>query len=280
MAYMKPSICKFIIAATAIAITPLLHAEISLSINIAPPALPIYAQPPIPGEGYLWTPGYWSWNAYDNDYYWIPGTWVAAPFMGALWTPGYWDAGYSGGYFWHRGYWGSHIGYYGGINYGFGYGGNGYQGGYWNHGSFNYNRTVNNITNNYITNVYSSRITVMPHASRVSYNSGHGGVQVPATKNEQMINAMPHNQQTQRQAQHEQATYAHTDSRMAVNHGMPRVAATPEPGSFNSAHIESARAMQPVPSNQQHAQAGGQPAHAGAAPHGGGAPHGGAAHHR
>jgi hypothetical protein len=31
-----------------------------VSITIAPPALPIYVQPAIPAEGYLWTPGYWA----------------------------------------------------------------------------------------------------------------------------------------------------------------------------------------------------------------------------
>jgi hypothetical protein len=33
---------------------------IGVSIDIAPPALPVYDQPPLPGPGYLWTPGYWS----------------------------------------------------------------------------------------------------------------------------------------------------------------------------------------------------------------------------
>ena len=36
------------------------HAQI-LSITIAPPALPVYVQPPIPAPGYIWTPGYWAY---------------------------------------------------------------------------------------------------------------------------------------------------------------------------------------------------------------------------
>ena len=74
-------------------------------------------------------PGYWGWS--PSGYYWVPGAWVEAPYMGALWTPGYWGF-YTGRYWFHPGHWGSHIGYYGGINYGFGYVGFGYEGGYWN----------------------------------------------------------------------------------------------------------------------------------------------------
>jgi WXXGXW repeat (2 copies) len=105
-------------------------------IQQAPPAIPDYTQPPAPGDGYIWTPGYWAWNGYG--YAWVQGAWVAAPYVGALWTPGYWGYGY-GGYFWNTGYWGPYVGYYGGINYGFGYFGIGFYGGYWGGGRFWYN---------------------------------------------------------------------------------------------------------------------------------------------
>ena len=71
-------------------------AQVGVSITIAPPALPVYDQPLCPGDGYIWTPGYWAWD--DSEYYWVPGTWVMAPEVGYLWTPGYWgwgDGGYS-----------------------------------------------------------------------------------------------------------------------------------------------------------------------------------------
>jgi len=40
------------------------HAAVSfgISVGFAPPALPVYVQPPIPGEGYVWMPGYWAWG--------------------------------------------------------------------------------------------------------------------------------------------------------------------------------------------------------------------------
>ncbi len=108
-------------------------------IEQAPPAIPDYQQPDAPGDGYIWTPGYWAWTG--DGYEWVQGAWVAAPYTGALWTPGYWGYGYNG-YFWNAGYWGPYVGYYGGINYGFGYFGIGFYGGYWGGGHFWYNRRI------------------------------------------------------------------------------------------------------------------------------------------
>ena len=51
--------------------------SIGVDIGVAPPALPVYAQPPCPTPGYLWTPGYWSYAS--AGYYWVPGVWVAPP---------------------------------------------------------------------------------------------------------------------------------------------------------------------------------------------------------
>ena len=90
---------------------------VGVAIHVAPPALPVYEQPVCPHAGFMWTPGYWAYG--EAGYYWVPGTWVAAPRVGFLWTPGYWAWG-GGVYMWHGGYWGPHIGFYGGVNYGFG----------------------------------------------------------------------------------------------------------------------------------------------------------------
>ena len=76
------------------------HIAVGVSIRVAPPAIPVYEQPPCPTEGYLWTPGYWAYA--PAGYYWVPGVWVAPPRVGLLWTPGYW--GWGGGvYAWHAG---------------------------------------------------------------------------------------------------------------------------------------------------------------------------------
>jgi hypothetical protein len=113
-----------------------------VSVGFAPPMIPVYDQPIAPGYGYIWTPGYWAYG--DDGYYWVDGAWVEPPYEGALWTPGYWGWG-DGVYFWNAGYWGRHIGYYGGINYGFGYFGTGFWGGYWRGGRFFYNGEYNHL---------------------------------------------------------------------------------------------------------------------------------------
>src|SRR6202451_3298127 len=116
---------------------------VGISVRIGPPALPVYEQPLCPGEGYMWTPGYWAWDD-DDGYYWVPGTWVEEPEAGLLWMPGYWGWK-DGAYAWNDGYWGSQVGFYGGINYGYGYGGNGFYGGGWRNKLFYYNTALMNV---------------------------------------------------------------------------------------------------------------------------------------
>ena len=79
-------------------------------------------------------------------------------------------------YVWHTGYWGPHVGFYGGIDYGFGYGGVGYQGGYWRGNQFCYNRAVNNVRNINITNVYNRTVVNNVTINRTSFSGGRGGV--------------------------------------------------------------------------------------------------------
>src|SRR5579863_3460462 len=154
-----------VVAMLAVSTPSYAQVGVAVSITIAPPELPVYEQPLCPGDGYIWTPGYWAWS--DDGYYWVPGTWVLAPEAGLLWTPGYW--GWANGvYLWNAGYWGPEVGFYGGINYGFGYIGTGYEGGYWRGGNFFYNSRVNNVNVTVVHNVYSK--TVVAHGSHVSFN--------------------------------------------------------------------------------------------------------------
>jgi hypothetical protein len=205
--------------------------QIGIAIRFGPPALPVYEQPLCPGDGYLWTPGYWAYDYDVTDYYWVPGTWVMAPEVGFLWTPAYWGWG-GDGYVFYDGYWGPHVGFYGGINYGFGYFGSGFEGGRWDNGHFFYNRSVNNISTNEIHNVYNA--TVINHnQSHLSYNGGNGGINAHPTAEEESAARDRHIPPVAVQTQHAQAARANPQQRASASMGKPGVAATPRPGDFN-----------------------------------------------
>jgi hypothetical protein len=212
--------------------------EFGLSVNFAPPPLPVYEQPPVPGPGYLWIPGYWGWDG--GDYYWVPGTWAFAPVTGFLWTPGYWGWG-NGAYLWHAGYWGPHVGFYGGINYGFGYGGAGYEGGYWRGNEFCYNRAVNNVHNVDVTNVYNRTVINNVTINHTSFSGGTGGVMARPSRADLLAAHERHIGPSS--LQREQESFARSDNalRASVNGGRPPIAATPRPTAFNAHGVMAAR---------------------------------------
>ncbi len=192
-------------------------AQIGISVGIAPPPIPVYEQPYCPVEGYLWTPGYW---AYDSDYYWVPGIWVPPPRIGFLWTPGYW--GYNdGNYFFNEGYWGPTVGFYGGINYGFGYGGQGYYGGEWAGNTFRYNTAVTRVDASVIHNTYVNQAVVNNAGSRASFN-GPGGATAKPTAQEQAAAKAEHVPATSTQQSAVQAAKKDPTLHAANNHGNPK----------------------------------------------------------
>jgi hypothetical protein len=226
-----------------------------ISITIAPPELPVYEQPPLPAPGYIWTPGYWAYG--PDGYFWVPGTWVEPPAVGLLWTPGYW-AWRDGVYAWNAGYWGPHIGFYGGVNYGFGYGGLGYEGGYWNNGVFAYNRTVNNFGGVAITNVYNKTVINNTTITRVSFNGGTGGTTAQLTPQEQAAHDH-HVTATASQTQHEHTASTNRALLASENHGRPAIAATSKPGEFAGKGVVAAREAKPRPVTPGAAAAGVKP---------------------
>lgn len=210
--------------------------SVGVSVGFAPPALPLYAQPPCPAPDYIWAPGYWAYSADNADYYWVPGTWVTAPAPGLLWTPGYWAmAGDT--YSWNVGFWGPHVGFYGGINYGYGYFGAGFEGGYWQGQNFYYNRSVTNISNVTVTNVYSRTVgDTHYYGNRPSFN-GPAGVHASPTGTDLAAAREPHRASTE--PQRLQTNLARNDPalRASVNHGYPAVAATARPGAFGGRDV-------------------------------------------
>lgn len=225
------------IAILMLALSASAFAGVFVQVTFAPPVLPVYTQPPCPGDGYIWTPGYWAYG--PDGYYWVPGTWVVAPEPGLLWTPGYW--GWSGGfYLWHAGYWGPHVGFYGGVNYGFGYTGVGFFGGYWEGGHYFYNRSVTNIN---ITNVHIYNRTVVNNVNvtRVSFNGGRGGIMARPSRDEMRFEHERHFEATRVQMDHENGARGNREMLASVNHGRPSIAATGRPGEFHGRDAVPAR---------------------------------------
>ncbi len=243
--------------------------DANISSDQAPPALPDYDQPEAPGDNYIWTPGYWGYG--PVGYYWVPGVWIVPPYYGGLWTPGYW--GFWGGrYRWHPGYWGLHIGFYGGVNYGFGYIGTGYFGGYWHGNAFIYNRAVTHVgVNVTVTNVYNRTVvyggrTYGPQPlSRVSYNGGHGGIQVAPRPAELAAIHEAHTSPLPGQVRLRQSAANNPQAAFNANHGHPAITTQDRPLGANrpiannarefQAHQQSQPQNQPRPAaQQQHSQ--------------------------
>jgi hypothetical protein len=216
-----------LIAVLALISTPA-FSQVSISVDLAPPSLPVYEQPACPNDGYLWTPGYWAYG--DYGYYWVPGTWVQPPESGLLWTPGYW--GWSGNnYAFYPGYWGAEVGFYGGVNYGYGYGGDGYRGGRWQGGNFFYNTSANNIGSAHVRNRYADA-TAVSQSGNISYNGGAGGVQAQPSAQQQQFASARHIQPTSVQIAHVRAASMDRGQLASVNGGRPVTPAAATPKSY------------------------------------------------
>src|SRR5579859_2870666 len=224
---------RWIFPALMLLLAPALSfSQISIVVSLAPPALPVYEQPPCPEEGWMWSPGYWAWSDDDGGYYWVPGEWVPAPYAGAYWTPPWW-AWDNGRYAFHDGYWGDRVGYYGGIDYGYGYMGIGFVGGEWRGDSFAYNTAVMHVDRTIIHNTYVNETIVqnntIVNSRHVAFNGGPNGIHHDPTPTERTAMSGRHAPPTPVQQQHIQA--ARTDRTLfaKTNGGHPQTLAVARP---------------------------------------------------
>jgi hypothetical protein len=246
---------------------PLVADNTTTQASYAPPPLPDYDQPPAPEPGYIWTPGVWHWG--PDGYYWVPGTWIAPPAVGMLWTPGFWAL--SGVvYVFHPGYWGTHVGYYGGVNYGHGYYGDGYVGGRWNGGNFEYNTAVTNVNvttihNTYIDNTVTHRASTTSTMPRGAYSGAPGNPMRQVTPIEGTAAGEPHYAMTQPQSAHHNGASTIPTQSAVRNEGHPPVAATPRPSEFQHPQVTAAKPgpawHPPAPEGHPSAPQGGQQEH-------------------
>ncbi|HVO96747.1 MAG TPA: hypothetical protein VMT15_01705 [Bryobacteraceae bacterium] len=216
--------------ALALSVLPTVaHAGVFVSVAIAPPVLPVYVQPPLPAPGYIWAPGYWAYG--PDGYFWVPGTWILPPQPGLLWTPGYW--GWRGGFYvWNAGFWGPHVGFYGGVNYGFGYTGVGYYGGRWMGGVFSYNAAVMNVGGGVVVNSYRENVVV--NNIHTSYNGGEGGLRAQPSAFERSAMAEHHFEPTREQNLHHEIASRDRGQLASVNHGRPASMAMARPAGAGS----------------------------------------------
>jgi hypothetical protein len=161
-----------------------------------------------------------------------------------LWTPGYWGWR-DDSYLWNDGYWGSDVGFYGGVNYGFGYTGVGYLGGRWHNGVFAYNRAVNNFGSVPVLNAYNETVVNNVNVPRVSYNGGKGGLTARPTLREQAAAQEHHIPPTGEQTQHQQKASTNKALLDSQNHGHPTIAATVKPSAFTGRGVTAAREARP-----------------------------------
>ncbi len=208
------------------------QADVAFAASIAPPPLPAYSQTTIPGPGYIWIPGYWAWDR--KGYYWTPGYWARPPAADLLWTPGYWawnDRDHD--YVFHSGYWAPTVGYYGGIDYGFGYTGEGYHGGYWRNHQFVYNRVVNDLGN---VNVPTYANQVFAPANHISYNGGRGGTTARPTPAQLAATRERHISPTPEQIQNQQTASRIPTQMYSENKGAPPITAVARANDFRGAN--------------------------------------------
>jgi hypothetical protein len=232
------------------------QAFVAVSVGFAPPVLPVYDPGPVPVAGYIWTPGYWAWDPVVG-YYWVPGAWVPPPTVGFYWTPPWW--GFANGlYVFHEGYWGPRVGFYGGINYGYGYFGSGYWGGRWAGNVFEYNTTVVRVNKTVIKNVYVDRTVLSRQAqartTRASFN-GPGGVQAQPSAEEKAAEAEARKTPpTQQQLARREAAAKNRDLQAKVNKGHPKPEAIK---TFNKTHEQAQAGARTAAERREAAERGG-----------------------
>ena len=240
---MRPRFLRHLLPVLVLAALPTVSPAgmfIGVSVNLPPPPLPLYAQPPCPQAGYIWVPGYWAWGPYG--YYWVPGTWVLPPEVGLLWTPGWWGWDVDrDDYRWHSGYWGPRVGFYGGIDYGYGYDGAGFDGGYWRGRVFFYNRAVDRLGPGFDHDAYYRRID-HPEFRHVSFNGGPGGIRARPTRFDRIAAREHHFGVTWAQQRQIRMAVRERALRANFNRGRPPIAATMRPADFHGRGVFGARA--------------------------------------
>ena len=133
------------------------------------------------------------------------------------------------------------MGFYGGLNYGYGYSGWGYQGGRCEQGGFWYNRAASNVRPGTARHVYGNRPAIAARLGRVSFNGWSAGVSARATGAERQVQAVSNSGPSAPQMAHERDALVVPAQRFSGPREGPLVAATPQPSAFSAPGVEHAR---------------------------------------
>ncbi|MGC9199972.1 MAG: hypothetical protein ACP5E5_13720 [Acidobacteriaceae bacterium] len=124
---------------------------------------------------------------------------------------------------------GPFVGFYGGIDYGFGYIGIGFFGVYWNHNHFFYNSQVTNVGRGGYSYrhavVYNGREYSGRPSNRVSYNGGPGGINVRPRPSEITASRFARTGALPEQRQAQNLAARNPSQLCANNRGRPALAA-------------------------------------------------------
>ena len=141
------------------------------------------------------------------------------------------------------------MGYYGGVNYGFGYMGVGFVGGEWHGRDFAYNTAVVRVNRTVIRNTYVNETivhnTTIVNNNRVAYTGGPGGIRHDPTNEERVAMRETHAAPTPIQQQHIQAARMDHANYFKANNGHPQNVAVVRPLAPNQHPAPAAAAGNP-----------------------------------
>jgi hypothetical protein len=133
----------------------------------------------------------------------------------------------------HPGYWGYHVGYYGGVNYGFGYMGIGFVGGMWRGRDFVYNTAVMHVDERFVHTTYVDRTIVerntIANDRHVAFSGGPGGIRHDPVPEERIAENEHHMGATSFQHTHETTAQSDRGSYFRNNGGHPSTLAVQRP---------------------------------------------------
>jgi len=93
----RPLAAAFILVAALVTATACAAPRGRLYVRVGPPAPIIETRIAAPGPGYVWLPGFYTWNG--AAYVWRPGRWERPIRPAAVWVPGHWVRERRGWYF-------------------------------------------------------------------------------------------------------------------------------------------------------------------------------------